>query len=256
LLLRLQQKHKKLMIQYQEEELKLKQKFLAKSNPLFEERCKIINTGNVEDPPSYQWAQGRSQGIPGFWLRAMENHPKISTYVKSHDTELLYHLLDIQLEYLTGNSIGFSLIFKFSKNQFIKNTTIRKTYTYNRPIVSDESITEAYGHDFTYGDMKSDGVNWKKGMNLAVKQGKNGKDQAEETFFTFFSEPTEALLLSLAEKDEEAEFGKEELNDLYEWLVNEHYELGEVFKEDLIPNGVHWYTGEAAMYDFDSDEAD
>jgi len=116
-----------------------------------------------------------------------------------------------------------------------------------------------YGHELTYGDVTGDEIRWKKGMDLTVKKGADGKKVPTESFFTWFRVPTKATL-PLADSgvegndNEMLEFDDEDLEAMMDWLMNEHFEWGDAFKEQLIPYAVHWYTGEAALYEEDDEE--
>ena len=56
------------------------------------------------------------QGIPGFWLTALENLSTVSETITDRDSEVLSNLIDIRMEYLS--TPGFQLIFEFKPNDF------------------------------------------------------------------------------------------------------------------------------------------
>lgn len=58
------------------------------------------------------------QGIPGFWLTALENLSTVSETITDRDSEVLSNLIDIRMEYLS--TPGFQLIFEFKPNDFSK----------------------------------------------------------------------------------------------------------------------------------------
>lgn len=263
-----QKKYSTLMIEYQKEDLELKKKYLALATPLFKMRYDIVNkSGRSDPPPVDNWSSGHSRGIPGFWLNAMKNHPKIAKHVTPDDEELLYHLCDIRVEDLEGDKNGFSLVFEFSSNDYFKDRRLKKTYTYERPCdqhePSNEIEDDVYDHELTYGDMKGKSISWKEGMNQTVTTKADGQKQPKTSFFTFFRVPTREMVRSFISPDgEDSSFDNEEVENMYDWLVGQHYELGEAFKDDLIPHAVHWYTGQATLYvtvddeDEDDDEDD
>jgi nucleosome assembly protein 1-like 1 len=43
-----------------------------------------------------------AQGVPGFWVTAMQNCPDVRELVQEHDVPLLEHLADVRLSYLDG----------------------------------------------------------------------------------------------------------------------------------------------------------
>jgi Nucleosome assembly protein (NAP) len=69
----------------------------------------------------------------------------------------------------------------------------------------------------------------------------SNEDDDPASFFDFFSPPT-----ALTEENEEE---KDEL----EFRLEMDFNLGEQFKDDLIPRAVEWYTGDAAEDDEDVD---
>merc|ERR1719375_2954818 len=95
----------------------------------------------------------------------------------------------------------------------------------------DDVLEEAVGTE----------IAWKKGKNVTVKVmkkkvKKKGKESGppitktvkEDSFFNFFDPPDVAALEELDEDE-----------------VEEDYEMGCCFKDEIIPHAVRWYTGEA-----------
>lgn len=228
------------MMQYQEEALALERKYQALVQPLYDERKETI-TG-LRDRCS------TPDGIPDFWLNAMNNEPSIAELIAPRDREVLRKLKDIKLESLPNGERGFVLVFTFGMNKFFWNGELRKSYTYTCAADSGpiESAEDIYSSEYTYHESMGDVIHWKDGVNL-IKQKEEDEDGDQiESFFAFFSEP--------AKPDEEGEDADEEMRT-YEWLLELDFDYGEVFKEKVIPYAVHWYTGEAALYE-DADDDD
>lgn len=119
------------------------------------------------------------KGIPEFWLSAMKNQGKWTSFVlwceaatnqiciavslaemiTDRDEAALKDLTDVQMEYL--DKPGFRLIFQFAENEFFNNKTITKTYFYQ-----NES---GYGGDFIYDHAEGDKIDWKAGKDLTVR---------------------------------------------------------------------------------------
>jgi len=66
----------------------------------------------------------------------------------------------------------------------------------------------------------------------------------QDTFFNFFSPPT-------AEDEEESDQDEEE--EGLDSKLEADYAYGEMIKDDIVPNAVKWFTGEA-LHDFDEDD--
>lgn len=72
-------------------------------------------------------ASTASKGIPGFWLKAFQNHPRVTEYIEEQDCDALEHLQDVTVE--TAEDLkSFKLVFTFTENEFFTNTTLTKTF--------------------------------------------------------------------------------------------------------------------------------
>ncbi len=67
----------------------------------------------------------------------------------------------------------------------------------------------------------------------------------QETFFNFFSPPTAQDEDSGDEEDEEEEGLDEKLEA--------DYGIGEMIKDEIVPNAIEWFTGDA-LQDYDDEE--
>ncbi|KAK9723369.1 histone chaperone, partial [Basidiobolus ranarum] len=265
----LQNKYSSLEAQFHLEILELEKKYNQLSKPLFVQRSQII-VGEVQ--PAFEEieagkkideelteellsnteeesSQEKAQGIPEFWLTVLNNHFHISELLTENDQKVLKHLDDISLSYLDGKP-GFKLDFKFSENEYFENSVLSKTYYYQQSPENGELVFE-----------HSEGtkIQWKEGKDLSVtvetkKQRHKSSNKTRvvkrtvpaETFFHFFE--TLEIPDDISETDEE-EFGER---------MDADYELGEEFKEKIIPNAIDWFTGKALDYengdeDFDDD---
>ncbi|TEA11016.1 putative nucleosome assembly protein [Colletotrichum sidae] len=261
----IQKEHSKLEAEFQEEVLQLEKKYFAMFTPLYEKRARIVNGGS--EPSDEEIRAGEEDddetaesekadkaaesselvsGIPEFWLSAMKNQISLAEMITERDEAALKHLIDIRMEYL--DKPGFRLIFDFAENEFFINKTITKTYFYQ-----SES---GYGGDFIYDHAEGDKIDWKDGKDLTVRieskkqRNKNTKQTRivkktvpTESFFNFFSPPQ-----APTEEDDDAASDIEERLEL-------DYQLGEDFKEKLIPRAIDWFTGEAlAFEELDDDD--
>ncbi|KAI9352534.1 nucleosome assembly protein [Zopfochytrium polystomum] len=265
-LLNLQDKHDAIVAKFREEVIALEKKYLTQYQPLFEKRSEIV-VGNVE--PSDEEAhrekvEGEEEeeaapassepvkGIPGFWLTALQNHPMIASQIHDRDEDALKSLTNITYSYLEGNP-GFKLVFTFKENDYFSNTTLEKSYFLENGPVS------ATG-DIMYDHAEGTKIDWKEGKDLSVtieikKQRHKASNKTRtvkkvvpaETFFNFFSPPKPP-----ANEEEEVD------DDLDEKLEMD-YEIGDLIKEKIIPNAVHWFTGDALEgedFDDEDDEGD
>ncbi|ORY97278.1 hypothetical protein BCR43DRAFT_489512 [Syncephalastrum racemosum] len=267
-----QSKHAELEGKFQEEVLALEKKYLELYKPLYEKRSQVI-AGDYE-PTEEEVALGAKvdedeeekkdeqaveeedddkeeqemKGIPEFWLTTLKNHPQIGETITDADEQVLKHLTDIRMSYM--DKPGFQLEFTFAENEFFTNKSLTKTYYYQ---------DHAYGGDFVYDHAEGSEINWNEGKDLTVtvetkKQRHKGTNKTRvvkrtvpaDTFFTFFSPP--------AFPGENEELDEEEAEGL-DAKLEADYEMGEEFKDKLIPHAVDYFTGKALEYeDFDGDD--
>jgi len=200
-------------------------------------------------------------GIPEFWLTAMKNSNPLAETITDEDEAALKSLTDIRLSYLDGQA-GFRLHFTFAPNEFFENTEITKTYYYQDQV--------GYGGDFVYDKAVGDEIKWKEDKDLTkkieIKKQRNktsGRTRVvrkvvpTDSFFNFFKPPQPPS----REELEEGDVDEEELEELDSRLEMD-YQLGEDFKEKIIPRAVDYFTGKALRYeedfeeDFEDDEDD
>ncbi|KAG1047230.1 hypothetical protein G6F43_010314 [Rhizopus delemar] len=270
----LQSKHAELEGEFQKEVLALEKKYLELYRPLYDKRAQVVS-GQYE-PTEEEVAAGAKvdeeeeaeekteeeeevtdedvMGIPEFWLTALKTHPQIGETITDEDCEALKHLVDIRLSYL--ETPGFKLEFEFSENDHFTNSVLTKTYYYQ------DNVS---GGDYVYDRAEGCEINWKEGKDLTVtvetkKQRHKGTNKTRvvkrtvpaESFFNFFNPPV------LPEDDEELD--EEEAEGL-DAKLEADYEMGEEFKEKVIPHAVDFFTGKALEYedyeegsDFDEDD--
>lgn len=278
----LQVEHSKIESEFQLAILEVEKKFQAKYAPLYNRRLDIIS-GKAE-PTDQEVEEGQNadsddedddeeegaaitelpeedkdeekvEGIPEFWLTAMKNALPLAETITDDDEEALQKLNDVRLSYLDGQA-GFKLHFFFGPNDFFENTELTKTYYYQDQV--------GYGGDFVYDKAIGDEIKWKEDKDLTkkveIKKQRNKtsgrtrvvrKVVATDSFFNFFKPPQPPT----REELEEGDVDEEELEELDSRLEMD-YQLGEDFKEKIIPRAVDYFTGKALRYEDDYEEDD
>jgi nucleosome assembly protein 1-like 1 len=129
---------------------------------------------------------------------------------------------------LKESGYGFDLTFTFEKNDYFNNTTLKKSF-----IMSKQNIIER---------CEGTEIAWKDGKDVTKKKikKKNKKKQTitktveYESFFNFFKTvtmPDEKDVEKLAEEEEK------DLGD----KMDEDFDLGNEFKDQLVPLALEYY---------------
>lgn len=279
----------KIEAEFQKQLLELEKSFFKRYEPLYERRQKIIN--GLEEPTAEEIEEGEAlneeedednteaedgekveeldekhdkdeEGIPNFWLTALENLTPVSETITERDSAVLEYLIDIKMKYLS--TPGFQLIFVFKTNPFFENKQLTKTYYYQAEL--------GYSGDFVYDHADGCVIDWKskeqnvtinierrKQRNKTTKQTRTiEKLTPTESFFNFFDPPKPPAENAQDEdnnadpkEDSDADEENDE-NDLAERLELD-YQLGEEIKDRLIPRAVDWFTGDAVGFDYPQD---
>ncbi|XP_049728700.1 testis-specific Y-encoded-like protein 2 [Elephas maximus indicus] len=162
--------------------LRLKRKFIQMRRPFLERRDLII------------------QHIPGFWVNAFLNHPKISILINQRDEDIFRYLTNLQVQDLRHVSMGYKMKLYFQTNPYFTNMVIVKEFQHNR---SGRLVSH------------STPIRWHRGQEPQARRHRN--QNTSHSFFNWFSNH------SLPEADRIAEIIK---NDLW---VNplRYYMMGE-----------------------------
>eukprot|EP01103_Thecamoeba_quadrilineata_P019003 TRINITY_DN7523_c0_g1_i1.p1 TRINITY_DN7523_c0_g1~~TRINITY_DN7523_c0_g1_i1.p1 ORF type:complete len:448 (+),score=172.92 TRINITY_DN7523_c0_g1_i1:31-1374(+) len=227
--------------------------------PLYEKRSQIVQGEyeptkddlRTEDQESFS-LEGTEKGIPNFWATVLQKNDIIAEMITPKDQEALAYLTEVK--YNNTVELQLKLEFFFSENPFFTNKVLYKTYFYEEdPETGEESGTRLEGTP----------IDWKQGKDLTVKivkkkikqKGKvkvvNKREQCD-SFFNFFNPK------NVPEGLEDEEEITSEDGELVQ-LVEQDFEIGNIFKETIIPNAVRWFTGELSMEaddDHDHEEDD
>lgn len=150
--------------------LRLKRKFIQMRRPFLERRDLII------------------QRIPGFWVKAFLNHPRISALLSQRDEDIFRYLTNLQVQDLRHISMGYKMKLYFQTNPYFTNTVIVKEFQCSR---SGRLVSH------------STPIRWHRGQEPQA-QGRRNQD-ANHSFFSWFSNH------SLPEADRIAEIIKNDL---------------------------------------------
>ncbi|KAF8632369.1 hypothetical protein AX15_001904 [Amanita polypyramis BW_CC] len=274
-----QSKYNELQVQYKRECLELEKKYLGLQRPLYERRHALI-TGqavatseeikageeySLKDDDEYtplpKDTTPTATAIPEFWLTALRNHIALSDIITNRDEEALKSLIDIRLVYLEKETDpqlegkpGYKIQFVFKQNDFFENEILEKTYVYRDEV--------GYSGDFMYDRSIGTEIKWKEDKDLTkefeIKKQRNKttnrtrlvrKAKPAESFFNFFNppEPPSDEAINSGDIDEE------DLEEIENKLEID-YQIGEDFKEKIIPRAVDYFTGKALEYEMEDEE--
>ncbi|EHB06450.1 Testis-specific Y-encoded-like protein 2, partial [Heterocephalus glaber] len=150
--------------------LRLKRKFIQMRRPFLERRDLII------------------QHIPGFWVKAFLNHPRISILINQRDEDIFRYLTNLQVQDLRHISMGYKMKLYFQTNPYFTNMVIVKEFQRNR---SGRLVSH------------STPIRWHRGQEPQA-HGRRNQD-TNHSFFSWFSNH------SLPEADRIAEIIKNDL---------------------------------------------
>lgn len=283
---KIQLEHVEIQTKYHQELQELEMKYEKLYTPLYEKRAKIINgeheptdeectlpaniaenecDGDQENKQEEaikpllteeeeKAIESQVKGIPGFWLGTLSSNLNFSESIEPHDRPILRKLEDVKLCFEEkGEFLTYRLDFHFGENPHFTNKVLSKTYYLKKK--PDEK--DPFSFD-GYEVCKSEGceINWNEGKDVTrkivtVKQ-KNKTDgrirekkkEVERDSFFYFFKPPQPIEIDPAEMSEE-------LASLY----GIDFELGEIFRQCLIPRAVLYYAGYIIDVD-DEDEDD
>ncbi|RDX56197.1 hypothetical protein K466DRAFT_580872 [Polyporus arcularius HHB13444] len=193
--------------------------------------------------PVYEKRREVLKAINKFWAVALMNHPLLSMHVQHNaDQAALSYLEDVWLTRDPVESRCFTLEFHFKENPYFSNTVLKKEYKYvPPPVESDEKpdedgITESmlefsWDRDVEPTAMK---IDWKdESKNLTklhprVADPDDSDDLPAEggSFFNFFE------------------------------VASDPFEIGVSIANDVFPEAIEYFLGQAGDGDVDSDEED
>ncbi|KMZ58994.1 Nucleosome assembly protein 1-like protein 1 [Zostera marina] len=226
---------------YIEERVELDAKYQKLYEPLYAKRFEIVNGASELDGASSK-DNVEEKGVPDFWLNAMKRNELLSDEIHERDEAALKYLKDIKYLKIQSSDFpdGFKLDFFFDNNPFFKNSVLTKTYH----IVDDDELNLVIGTE----------IEWFPGKNLTqkllkkkIKKGsKNTKPITKiekcESFFNFFNthkRPSGDKYIDAQLQDE----------------MEQDFDIGSTFRDEIIPHAVSWFTGEAIPeVDFDSSD--
>ncbi|KAG6510690.1 hypothetical protein ZIOFF_028718 [Zingiber officinale] len=259
----IQSQHDALESKFFEERTALEDKYQKLYGALYSKRYEIVNgIAEVEGITNESATKSSEEnGVPGFWLNAMNQNELLVEEIQVRDELALKYLKDIKWSRIVKPK-GFKLEFFFETNRFFKNTVLTKTYHMVDEV--DPILKKAIGTE----------IEWFPGRCLTqktyLKKPKKGSKNTKpititvkcDSFFNFFK-PAE-VPNDGADLDGNT---AEELKDLMEadyvigyvmfWFhllvglgTSSHMDFGVILqsstiKDKLIPRAVRWFTGEA-----------
>ena len=230
----------------------IKTRFHHKYQPIFEKRFQIVSgsTEPNEEECDFETESSSSipsqvdettiDGVPGFWLKALQNYSLIREWIQTEDEPALNHLIDITVVY-NENPSKFVLEFRFKANDYFKNEVLTKEYD-----ISFGPDPNLLWDIVPYSVVKRKGckIDWKDGKKLIPKKVITNaiEDSTPPSFFCFFEPPKEP-------KD------KMEANEELEDLLWDDWQIGLIIVRQLVPNAILCYTGDLAEDGSDSESS-
>ena len=248
--------------EFKREHNALEYKYEQQYIPIYEERKKIISgekTPNIEDikdkleeigVKEEDLAEQKEKGIPKFWLKCIENTSEIET-LNDKDKKILEFLTDIS--YTVKENGDFTLIFTFDENEYFTPNVLEKEFILDK--------------EFEIKEIKSTEIIWKDDehnptIELKKKKLKNKKTKEiktvvkKETVPSFFGSFKNYEKKDDDKKDEKDESDDEESEEDDYDNIEDQYDIGLQFKDEIIPFAIEYYLGivDDDDEDFDDEE--
>ena len=245
--------------------------------PLFAKRAAVVK-GQEDAPPDVVEATPPGDGdgdagavppgVPSFWAGALRAHDLLGNQITEKDEEVLALLIDVRCEELDGKKEGegeataddeddesphgFRITFEFEPNDFFEGTLLTMTYHMDP---EDDGMLER---------VEGTRIPWKPGKDVTVKRlkrkpkpGRGGRGAASaapqykiepvDSFFHWFAPP--------AVPDDGDDASDDEVEAL-QAALEESFEIAEALRDEVVPNAVSFYTGDAVAVSDDEDEED
>jgi len=280
--------------EFEEQCLILHKQYYDRLQESFTKRSLIVN-GDIEPESKDQltkvvddtdYKPSSKNGIPNFWLTVLKNAEMSAGWIEPHDEPLLKCITDITCKIDTKNDMpppsydavsngdhgdsntngidhfsvptGFTLEFSFGPNEFISNTVLTKKYEFcTQPGADDENPFDYEGASLKNAEGCE--IHWFKEKQLTKKSVKKKQRNAktgqtrevlrqvdQDSFFNFFEKVPSVNMLNDDDETKEDQLCEIEFD----------CELGEYFKDKLIPNAVLFFTNEYIDPDVESDDED
>ncbi|EFC37379.1 predicted protein [Naegleria gruberi] len=261
----LQQKYSDLEKQFEEEYLKLREKYAALYAPVIIRRNEIV-TGEVEATSEELSTVALSEvttektedlkGVPDFWYKVLLHSEIKAELIQEDDLEALKFLKNVVMEEFPAkpkeesaekkeeeeeeeidykHNPGFRIIFQFNENPFFTNTQLVKSYYYEE--ADSEDIATSEGTEIT----------WAEGKDLTVKvtTKKQKHKSGNRTRTIQVKEPKDSFFNFFKNLDEEIQKEENEENMILQELLEADAEIGDILKERIIPNAVDYFLNVA-----------
>lgn len=274
-----------------EELHQLECKYASLYEPFYDRREKIVSGAHEPTDDEAKWeavsseengkkeengsgASEDAKGLPDFWLKTFKSTALLSGMVQDHDEQVLKHLKDVRVKLHTSKPYGYTLEFHFNKNEFFSNEVLTKTYELSSE--KDKSNLLSFEGGSLHKCLGTN-IEWAQGKDITTKTVKkkqtakgNGnsrgvsKEEKQDSFFAFFETHTpdgikpapKEIAVKLKAEDDEDEDAEEEVDHLFEL----DFEIGQFFKDTLIPKASLYYSGdlneETLDDEFDDDDDD
>jgi len=253
--------------EYEKAMQELRVKFEEKQKPLLEERAKVLRNQDVAENEEHK-SMG-TPAVPSFWAQAIQNHPTLQDTVEEWDEPVLEYCSDLTTSYVDNmdSEKGFRITMHFVENPYFTNAELWTEYLFDppNPYTGDANLTE----------IKTSEIDWKPGKDVTVekiskkvkgggaKKAKQKGKEKEEPRDSFFRSCFRALKEGdpipdgvNMENFEDMMDEDDDDDDVMNMLMDHTHDMGECFRDQLIPFAVRWYTGEASPEDdedFDED---
>ncbi|XP_038676838.1 nucleosome assembly protein 1-like 1 [Scyliorhinus canicula] len=188
------------------------------------------------------------KGIPEFWLTIFKNVDSLSDMIQEHEEK---DLQDVKVKCSDpGQPMSFILEFTFEPNEYFTNKVVTKTYKMES---QPEQLDFFFFDELTLTGCTGCNIDWKNEKYISLKTIKTKqkhkgrgtgrtvtKTVPKDSFFNFFNPP------------DFPEHGA--LDEGSAARLAADFEIGHFLQENIIPQAMSYFTGEAIADDGDYDD--
>lgn len=108
---------------------------------LAKEVLALERAANRKKAPTFAKRNALLAQVPGFWKRALSNHPLLAASMDEQDELILEHATSLDVEFLDDANGSYKLSLALKENPFVANKTVWKQIVFVEDEEADDEVT-------------------------------------------------------------------------------------------------------------------